>query len=62
MRGTDHEQNALFSYVNIEERIPQDHPLRRLKVLTYLVLRSMSPTFDSIYVEDGRPSIAPERA
>ena len=27
MRGPDHKQNALFSYVNIEERIPTEHPL-----------------------------------
>ncbi len=61
MRGTDHKQNALFSYVNIEDRIPADHPLRRVRVLADLVLRAMSPTFDSLYVEGGRPSIAPER-
>ena len=61
MRGPDHKQNALFSYVNIEERIPTEHPLRRVKVLADLVLRSMSPTFDSLYAEGGRPSIAPER-
>lgn len=61
MRGTDHKQNALFSYVNIEDRIPQDHPLRRVKMLADIVLRTMSPTFDSLYAEGGRPSIAPER-
>ena len=61
MRGTDHKQNALFSYVNIEERIAAEHPLRRVKVLADLVLRSMSPTFDSLYAQGGRPSIAPER-
>ena len=61
MRGTDHKQNALFSYINIEERIAQDHPLRRVKVLADMVLRTMSAQFDSLYAEGGRPSIAPER-
>lgn len=61
MRGTDHKQNALFSYINIEERIAQDHPLRRVKMLADLVLRTMSAQFDSLYAEGGRPSIAPER-
>ena len=61
MRGTDHKQSPLFSYVNLEDRIPRDHPLRRVKVLADLVLRSMSAHFDALYAEGGRPSIAPER-
>lgn len=61
MRGTDHKQSPLFSYVNLEDRIPRDHPLRRVKVLADLVLRSMSAQFDALYAEDGRPSIAPEQ-
>lgn len=61
MRGIDHQQNALFSYINIEERIPQDHPLRRMKIMADVVLRAMSSHFDSLYAEGGRPSIAPER-
>ena len=51
MRGTDHKQSPLFSYVNLEDRIPRDHPLRRVKVLADLVLRSMSAQFDALYAE-----------
>ncbi|MDD3355225.1 MAG: IS5/IS1182 family transposase, partial [Zoogloea sp.] len=51
MRGTDHKQSPLFSYVNLEDRIPRDHPLRRVKVLADLVLRSMSAHFDALYAE-----------
>ena len=61
MRGTDHKQSPLFSYVNLEDRIPRDHPLRRVKVLADMVLRSMSAHFDALYAEGGRPSLAPER-
>lgn len=61
MRGTDHIQNALFSYVSLEDRIPKEHPLRRVKILTDTILRSMSDSFDSLYAKGGRPSIAPER-
>ena len=61
MRGPDHKQSSLFSYTNIEDRIAVDHPLRRVKVMADMVLHSMSPTFDSLYAEGGRPSIAPER-
>jgi len=61
MRGPDHKQSNLFSYTHIEDRIAADHPLRRVKVMADMVLHSMSPTFDSLYAEGGRPSIAPER-
>jgi len=29
MRGSDRRSEALFSYVNLEERIRSDHPLRQ---------------------------------
>ncbi len=61
MCGTDDKQSPLFSYVNLEDRIPRDHPLRRVKLLADLVLRSMSAHFDALYAGGGRPSIAPER-
>jgi hypothetical protein len=61
MCGTDHKQSPLFRYVNLADRIPRDYPLRRVKVLIDLVLRSMSAHFDALYAEGGRPSIAPER-
>ena len=61
MRGPDDKQSSLFSYTHIEDRIAADHPLRRVKVMADMVLHSMSPTFDSLYAEGGRPSIAPER-
>ncbi|SEF81533.1 hypothetical protein SAMN05216242_12836, partial [Thauera chlorobenzoica] len=51
MRGIDHKQNALFSYVNIEDRIDRDHPLRRIKTLADMVLRTMSPQFDALYAD-----------
>ena len=61
MCGPDHKQSSLFSYIPIEERIAADHPLRRVKVMADMVLHSMSSSFDSLYAEGGRPSIAPER-
>jgi len=61
MRGVDRKQQSLFSYISIEDRIAADHPLRRMKKLTDIVLVTMSEQFDEIYAEGGRPSIAPER-
>ncbi len=50
----------MFSYVTLEQRVPQDHPLREIRRLTDVVLRSLSEEFDSLYSASGRPSIAPE--
>ena len=51
----------MFSYRSLEERIPADHPLRKLRVLVDGILQSMSPEFQALYSRRGRPSIAPER-
>jgi transposase len=44
----------------LEQRVPKDHPLREIRLLTDVVLRSLSGEFDSLYSASGRPSIAPE--
>lgn len=61
MRGHVDPQGNLFAYFSVEERIPRDHPLRRVKAQVDAVLRAMSAHFDAMYAEGGRPSIAPER-
>src|SRR5262249_45568232 len=60
MRGLLKEQNALFSYIPLESRIPERHPLRRIRALVDPILAGMSKDFDGIYSTTGRPSIAPE--
>src|SRR6516225_10296889 len=61
MRGTDSDQDGLFSYVSMEQRIPPTHPLRRIRALLDEALRSISRDFDRVYAEGGRESVAPER-
>lgn len=61
MRGTDSTQSTMFSYVSLETRIPQDHPLRRIRQLVDTILRQLSPRFEKMYSNTGRPSIPPER-
>jgi len=61
MRGHVDPQSGLFSYFSVEERIPAGHPLRRIKPQADAVLASMSASFDAMYAEGGRPSVAPER-
>jgi transposase len=60
MRGDERIQDGMFSYVSLEQRVPQDHPLREIRRLTDEVLRSMSAEFDPLYSDMGRRSIAPE--
>src|SRR5437879_4472902 len=61
MRGGDPQPDAMFSYVSMEDRIPQDHPLRAMRTLVDAALREMSPRFTLMYAKTGRPSIAPEK-
>jgi transposase len=62
MRGNDgKQQSGMFSYVSLEERVREDHPLRAVRKLTDQVMKSMSGKLDKLYSDVGRPSIAPER-
>jgi len=60
MRGDERVQDGMFSYVTLEQRVPQEHPLREIRRLTDVVLRSLSAEFEQMYSASGRPSIAPE--
>jgi transposase len=44
----------------LEQRVPQDHPLRAVRKLTDAVLVSLDAAFDKLYKDSARPSIAPE--
>jgi transposase len=61
MRGSDNRTGSLFSYVNLEERVPARHPLRKIKSVVDAALASLDAEFETLYADEGRPSIAPER-
>src|SRR5215510_3369779 len=61
MRGIDATQSAVFSYLSPEQRVPKDHPLRRIRPLCDIALKALSREFDRMYSDIGRPSIAPEK-
>ena len=61
MRGTDHQQSSMFSYISAEQRVPKDHPLRAMRAMTDAALAELSPQFDALYASTGRPSIPPEK-
>jgi len=61
MRGTDETSGSLFSYVDLEERIPGHHPLRKIRQVVNDALASLDAEFEALYTDFGRPSIPPER-
>src|SRR3954462_398835 len=58
MRGCDDRSVSLFSYIDLEKRIRQDHPLRTIRRLVDDALATMDHTFGGLYSALGRPSIA----
>ena len=62
MRGEDRQQHGLFSYGSLGDRLPQGHPLRPIRAMVDGALKRLSPKFDEIYGEEGRPSITPGAA
>ena len=61
MRGRDQSSGNLFSYVDLEERVPDDHPLRLIREIVNDVLGSLFSEFETLYSHMGRPSIPPEK-
>jgi len=61
MRGPDEDKGSPFSYVDLEQRIPARHPLRKIRSVVNDALRSLDCDFDRLYAGEGPPCIAPER-
>ena len=61
MRGEDVRTGQLFSYVDLEARVPTSHPLRVIRSIVNDVLASLSADFSRLYSHTGRPSIPPEQ-
>jgi transposase len=61
MRKSDERSGELFSYVDLEDRVPAGHPLRLIRRIVNEVLAALDGEFTKLYADSGRPSIAPER-
>jgi transposase len=61
MRGSNHQQEEMFTYGSLDQRIANDHPLRRIRELADRTLRPLTSKLEDLYADTGRPSIAPER-
>ena len=57
MRGTDKIGGSLFSYVDLEERIPARHPLRKIRQVVNEPFATLDAEFEALYTDIGRPSI-----
>ncbi|MEO1767619.1 transposase [Thiobacter aerophilum] len=60
MRGNQNFQGAMFSYISLEQQVPQAHPLRKLRAVVDALLASMDNEFEAVYARRGRPSVPPE--
>jgi transposase len=61
MRGKPQAQPEFLTTINLNQRVPADHPLRGIKTRVDQVLAKLSPLFDELYAGEGRPSIPPEQ-
>lgn len=64
MRGADTFTESLFSIRKLDDFVPANHPLRRIRVMVNEALARMDELFSRMYEADlkgGRPSIAPEK-
>ena len=61
MRGRHDPQATMSAFVDLEERVPQDHPIRTIKIIADDALERLSPEFDQMYSKVGRASVPPER-
>jgi len=61
MRGRRNPQASMLAFVDLDERVPPQHPLRSIKRFADRALTQLSPTFNAMYGSGGRPSLPPER-
>ncbi|MGA1319104.1 MAG: IS5 family transposase [Rubrivivax sp.] len=61
MRGSDERTGSLFSFVDLEDRVPARHTLRKIRQIVNDALATLDGEFSTLYASEGRPSIAPEK-
>jgi len=60
MRGKVEKQITMLSSLTPDQLVPQGHPIRHIKPIVDNALNELSPIFNRMYAEMGRPSIPPE--
>ena len=59
--GRGSRSGGLFSYVDLDARVPVDHPLRPIRAIVDAALSALSSELEALYSHLGRPSIPPEQ-
>ena len=60
MRGRTERQGEMLLGVSVEEFIPKNHSIRKIRELVDQVLAELSPHLSAMYSTIGRPSVPPE--
>jgi transposase len=60
MRGGEERQAGFIVMTTLEDVVPDDHPLRAIRVMVDGALEQMGPELEALYAAGGRPSVAPE--
>jgi hypothetical protein len=53
MRGSDLRTGELFSYVDLEQRVRESHPLRLIRCIVNHVLAALGGEFGKLYAAEG---------
>jgi transposase len=61
MRGRVNRQSSMFVALNVEDIIPETHPLRKVKKWADAILVEMRGDLKAAYSDVGRPGIPPEQ-
>jgi transposase len=61
VRGMPERQMAMLTTLNAGDLIPEDHPIRRIRVVVDAVLFELDDEFAAMYATTGRPSVPPEQ-
>ena len=54
MREDEKQQTAMFSYLDLEQRVPAAHPLRAIRPMVDQALADLSLHFDALYAAAQR--------
>jgi len=61
MRSKDQERSSMWTTLQPEQTVPENHPLRPIRTIVNEILAELSPEVTRLYSKRGRPSIPPEK-
>jgi transposase len=61
VRGTPERQMTMLTTLSPGDLIPEDHPIRQIRVVVDAVLAELDDELTAMYATTGRPSVPPEQ-